>query len=257
MKGERKLRIFNDYNCAGVFPQREELSHYIMISGGKAVCIFANFTDRDLKVVPQINWKKTRYTPKGRLTLCQPNTTTPGKAIQFTARSFTLKPYGLAALCSGEIDFSEYERPYPKIAPEGKAYMEEIERQRQLREPSEKADWHLRIAFYKAKTQNTYEESLIADLQNNKILLGKMEENHFTEIVELNRKGEWLKLKPLLGKGVHKLAVRSFHLPDGEPFYSFLMVQLSKDGKNLSREIIYLNELEADRSCVNFSIDIK
>ena len=257
MKGEKNLQIFNDYNCAGVFPQKEELSHYMMISGGKAVCIFANFTDQPLTVIPQINWKKTSFIPKGKLVLCQPDTVTPGKAEKFTGKSFTLKPYGVAALCSGKIDYSEYEKPYPELTAEGKEYLAEIEKQRLLREPSEKADWFIRSESPKSETQNSYEESLIADLHNNRVMLGKFEDGKFVEITELKKESPWVRMKPLLGGGVHKLAVRTFHLPDNEPFYSFIKVQLSKDGKDVTRDIIYLNDLESDRSCINFMVDIE
>lgn len=59
-------------------------------------------------------------------------------------------------------------------------------------------------------------------------------------------------LAVLLGKGHHKLAVKSFY--KGEPFYNFITVKLTTDTEELSLE--FRNQIETDRSEINFELDL-
>ena len=256
LKGERNLKLFNDYNCSGVFPQLPELSHYLMISKDKAVCIFANFTGEKLSVTPQINWRKTGFDPeKGGLHLCLPDVASPGKVRRFTGGSFTLPPYGVGALCSGKLDFKEFEKPYPQPGKVIRNYLAEVAVQQELRAGKIAGKWQIQMLIPKKLSKNTYEESLIADLYNNKCILGKMDNGDFTAICELVE-GQWYDLEKLAGKGRHHLAVRSFHQPDGEPFYSFIKVKLLEKKLQKEDELLFRNELEPDRSCLTFDVTI-
>ena len=56
-------------------------------------------------------------------------------------------------------------------------------------------------------------------------------------------------LKPLLGTGLHRLAVQSFYF--GQPFYSLLTLLLrADDGQEMPME--FWSDLEPDRSCITW-----
>ena len=57
-----------------------------------------------------------------------------------------------------------------------------------------------------------------------------------------------------LGAGTYRLELYSEHL--GEPFYSFLNVRCTEDGKR-TRIIDFRNELESDRAILHWKINLK
>ena len=255
MKQERNLRIFNDYNSCGVFQQRADLSHYLMISGKKAVCIFANFTGENLTFLPEINWKKIRFSPGKKVYLCLPDIQSPGKAQLYRNKPITLPAWGVGAIVCGITDFSEFEKPYPALCGTSLNYLKEVDEQRKMRLGDIPGKWKIRLVLPLKVSVNTYEESLIADLYNTCYYLVKNDEK-FSRIFALDKDSGWVDIETLTGKGKHRLGVRSFYVPDGEPFYSFVKVLLKEEEKNLEYELLFRNELEDDRSCLTFDVTI-
>ena len=59
-------------------------------------------------------------------------------------------------------------------------------------------------------------------------------------------------LAALLGRGHHHVAIKSYY--KNEPFYNFITVKLTTDSGEYSLE--FRNQLESDRSEINFELDL-
>lgn len=277
MRGTTDLQIFNDYNCKGHFKRSKEISHYLMVAGNKAVCIFANFSNESRTVDARIDWDA--FLSGGSSlprTLCRPTLATPGKALPFKGDSFELEANGVAAIAIGEFSFSEYEAPYPALTPAGEKYLESVDLQRKLKESSGAADnWFIKIAV--ADLPYAYEPSIVVDLYDNRFELYEVIDGQYQKLGFLGKKGfqleqtdpedfilngqesDWIALRDILGPGKKHLAIRSVHRGDlyyiDTPFYSFLTVAVGREAGKTEYVIEFFNELETERSLLHFSLE--
>ncbi len=273
-RAERDMRIVNDYNSSGVFAADPEISHYLMISADrrKALLILGNFSPLEREVSPQIDWSKCPFDPSGAQAWKLAE-----KADIYDNRQLKIAGHGVAGLLftHDEIDFSDYNRPEPQPCDECREYEAELTRQKELREnPS--ATRYLRVTVPEMCV--AYEKSMIDDLYDNRFELcrelnGRLEhigwiaKNGFQsepptrqELVQPGRESAWIDLREILPPGNHSLAVRSLHLGDlyyvNTPFYSFITIQLTNNQGEAEHEIVFRNELEADRSLLHLSVHL-
>lgn len=276
MRGTEDLHIFNDCNCSGMFARSEAVSHYLMSAGGKMVCIFANFTDSPRAIDPYIDFAAAGISP-GVLHLCLPDRETPGKVQVFDGKPFTLGPYGVGAVCSGELDFAEYEKPYPALPPECRTHLAKVEEQRKNRAgQAPSPEWFLRVSI--PDLPIAYEASMVLDLYDNycefceeavngEKKLGYIGKSGFRremppkEDMVVNGTGSvWIPLREIVGAGRHKLLLRSLHR--GEtcakvPFYSFVVLEIAREAGKAEYRIEFMNELEAERSELHFELNFE
>lgn len=274
MKGTENLRICNDYNCSGIFARSEKVSHYLMSAGGRTVCIFANFTNAPLTVDPYIDFAAAGISP-GSLHLCLPTRESPGKVHVFDGKPFTLGPYGVGAICAGELDFVEYEQPYPALPLECRSYLAKVEEQRKNRAGRGSApEWFLRVRI--PDLPIAYEGSMIQDLYDNYCELCEETENGDRKLGYIGKSGfrqeitpkddmvvngtesVWIPLRGILGKGEHKLLLRSLHRGEqyyvNSPFYSFVILEIAREPGCPDYRIEFMNELESERSELHFDL---
>ena len=277
MRGTENLRIFNDYNCSDIFARSEKVSHYLMSAGGRTVCIFANFTEAPLEVDPKIDFAAAGI-EAGAQYLCLPDTRTPGKAVPFDGKPFTLGPYGVGAVCMGEFDFAEYEKPYPPLPEIGRKHLAKVEEQRQNRAGHGSApEWWVRLRV--PDLPIAYEASMTVDLYDNRCELCEVTADGFTKIGYLGRSGfqhemtpredfvvngtesVWIPLREIVGTGARKLLLRSMHRGDryyvNSPFYSFFILEIARKPGKPEYSIEFMNELESDRCELHFDLDFQ
>jgi len=275
MKDAENLRILCDYNCKGIFARSEQVSHYLMSAGNRHVCIFANFTDSELEIDPSID-RAAAGLPEGPAYLCLPTVQSPGRALPFDGKSFVLGPYGVGAVCIGEFDFSEYEKPYPPLPAPCRKHLEKVERQRRGRAGNGAApEWFVRIRVPDLPV--AYELSMMVDLYDNRFELCDVTGGENRKLGYFSLKGfqtemppkedfivngtcsDWLPLRKIVGDGAHKLMIRSLHRGDryyiNSPFYSFLILEVARRPGEPEYEIEFMNELESDRSELHFDLN--
>ena len=274
MKGTENLRIFNDYNCSGMFARSKKVSHYLMSADGKMVCIFANFTDAPQEVDPYIDFIAAGVEPR-ELYLCCPTIESPGKALPFDGKPFTLGPYGVGAICSGKLDFAEYEMPYPALPEICRKHLAKVEEQRKNRAGHGSAtEWFLRVRI--PDLPISYEGSMIRDLYDNYCELCEKTENGERKLGYIGKSGfqrektpkddmivngtesVWIPLREIVGKGEHKLLLRSLHRGEqyyvNSPFYSFVILEIAREPGCPDYRIEFMNELEYERSELHFDL---
>ena len=277
MKGTENLRIFNDYNCSGMFARSEQVSHYLMSAGERTVCIFANFTDAPLEVDPYIDFASAGI-EAGELYLCRPTIESPGKALPFDGQPFTLGPYGVGAVCSGKLDFSEYEKPYPPLSEIGKKHLAKVEEQKLNRAGFGSApEWWVRLSI--PDLSIPYELSMTVDLYDNRYMLCEVTPEGIRERGYLGRSGfrremtpkddmivngtesVWIQLREIVGPGEHKLLLRSLHRGEqfyvNSPFYSFVILEFAREAGKPEYRIEFMNELESERSELHFNLNFQ
>ncbi len=276
MKGKADLRVFNDYNSYGIFPKDANISHYLMYADSeRAVCIYGNFSKEPQKVDTSINWEKTTFdSANKKITLCM-----NGQAVPFDGDSFEIPPLGVAAIVLGEADFASYMRPFPKQSDKAKKYLSKVAEQKRLRAcPIEAENYFMRVSV--ADIAITYENSMVLDLYDNRFVLGEVqndgtfktlgyigkngfqkEETKQEDFVTNGMQSQWIDLKEVCGSGTKKLAILSLHRGDlyyvNVPFYSFVEVELGTKKGEADYKLEFMNELENDRSFINFTVKIK
>ena len=278
MKGENNLRIFNDYNCNDVFHVSEDVTCYLMVSEKRAVCIFGNISGKTVEVDPFVNCAKAGIPADVKVRFCRPDVCSPGKVIDFDGKFFNLPPYGIAAVVWGEADFSAYEKSYPELSPLGKKYLNYVEEQRSFRAGNEASEeWYIRISVKDLPVP--YEYSMTVDLYDNRFEFHEVIDGKYNKLgyfakdgfrkeppeqkdfVMAGEESVWIPLKSLLGKGKKHLAIRSMHRGDryyvNLPFYSFIEVEVARTPGKAEYRLLFLNELEDDRSYLHFDLDFK
>ncbi len=269
---EHDLSVCCDYNSRGIFPEEEKISHYLMYTKGKAVCIYANFSGAPAEVNPWIDWQALGFSKDAPLTFCHPNIHGPGKALPFDGKEFELEEDGIAAVCLGEFDFTEYEKPYPGNSESMIRYLAEMEKQKLYREGcGEASDWYIRIRM--PDIPLAYEASMVKDLYDNRLELLDDQGNHLCwlgkngpmkampepcDFIWNGFESVWFPLRHVLGAGMKKLAIRSLHRGDkyyiNTPFYSFLELDVARAPGQTEYTIRFMNELENDRSLLHFNL---
>jgi len=259
-----------------MFARSENVSHYLMSAGGRTVCIFANFTDTPLTVDPYIDFAAAGIEPRS-LFLCLPTVQSPGKAVPFDGKPFVLGPYGVGAVCFGEIDFAGYEKPYPPLPEICRKHLAKVEEQRLNRAGRGSApEWWVRLS--KPDLPISYELSMTVDLYDNRYMLCEETSEGIQELGYLGRSGfrremtpkddmivngtesVWIPLREIVGTGEHKLLLRSLHRGDlyyvNSPFYSFVILEFAREAGRPEYRIEFMNELETERSELHFNLNV-
>ena len=278
MKGEKDIRVFNDYNCRDIFSKSEKITHYLMISGTKAVCIYGNISGETVDVSAFADSAKAGIPENWQIRFCSPDVASPGKAVPFDGKDFKLPPYGLAAVVWGEADFESFEQPYPELSPLGEKYLSYVEEQRRFRAGKGAAeDWFIHISVKDLPVP--YEYSMTVDLYDNRFELHEVVDGEYRKLGYLAKDGfrteppeqkdfvmagdesVWIPLRAVLGQGKKHLAIRSMHRGDkyyvNLPFYSFIEVDVAGTPGASEYRLLFLNELEDDRSYLHFDLEFK
>ena len=268
---ERNCKVFNDYNCANIFSGAENVGHYLMISqdNQRALLVLSDFGGKG-KI--SVDWQKTGFDPAGkkcfRLT---PDESAPNKAVECEKMfaEFAAYPSEAYYFAADDSALADFETAYPTFGESGKKFMREIESQKRQRHPKPTVKAELRL-YLDDHLCTALEDSMVVDLFDEDVTLGVVSETGFKALGIITPDGlvppgtanaprilsgmttPAIDLAALLGKGHHKLAVKSFY--NGEPFYNFITVKLTTDTEELSLE--FRNQLETDRSEINFELDL-
>ncbi len=262
-RDEKDIEFLTDFNSCGVFPEGKECGHCLMISGDRslALLVCSNFTGTERKFKAAPSWDRTDFQPGGAACWrLAPDAVSPGEPLPCDPLKLevALPPHAAAAffLTKKPFDFMEFKRPYHKPGSPGKAWLEEVEVQRKLRE--EPPFWKkvfLRVSL-PLSFVTAFEKSLIADLFNNQVFLVEFQEDgSFRMLADIKTVGGGdlfpgdssaeISLSDLLPPGFHRLGLYSTHF--GEPYYSFVTAVLF-NGEGQSYQLIFRNELEPDRA---------
>ena len=269
---ERNVKVFNDYNCSGIFGGTEKAGHYLMISADnkRALLVLSDFGG---KGEVSVNWEATGFDPNGkdcyRLT---PNELSPGKAVkaEMIQAEFTSYPAEAYYFACNDKALADFEQPYPETGNSGKAFLNEIELQKQWRHPEPTVKAELRL-YLDDRLCTALEDSMVIDLYDEDVKLGVIGPDGFHALGIITPDGMVdpeckdakrifpgdttapVDLAALLGKGRHHIAVKSFY--KNEPFYNFVMVKLITDQGEQVLE--FRNQLESDRSEITWELTIK
>ena len=268
---ERNVKVFNDYNCSGIFGGTENVGHYLMISADnkRALLVLSDFGG---KGEVSVYWEQTGFDLQGKKCYrLAPGETDPGKVIE-TDRifaEFSAYPAEAYYFACDDKALADFEQPYPETGNSGKAFLKEIELQKQWRHPAPTAKAELRL-YLDDRLCTALEDSMVIDLYDEDVTLGTVTPDGFNAlgIITPEKMGPPgtkdaarifpgdttapVDLAKLLGKGHHRIAIKSFY--KNEPFYSFVTVKLTTDAGEYSLE--FRNQLENDRSEINFELDL-
>ena len=268
---ERNVKVYNDYNCSGIFGGDKGVGHYLMISadGKRALLVLSDFGGKG--DVP-VNWERTGFDLTGKKCYrLAPGEDSPGKVVE-TDRIFAdFAAYPAEAYYFAEDDkaLADFEQPYPDTGKSGKAFLEEIEVQKLWRHPEATSKATLRL-YLDDRLCTALEDSMVIDLYDEDVKLGVVKSDGFhalgiitpeTMVAPDTANAQRIfpgtttapvDLAKLLGKGRHHVAIKSFY--KNEPFYNFMTVKLTTDKGEYSLE--FRNQLESDRSEINFELDI-
>ena len=209
------------------------------------------------------------------LFLCLPTVESPGIALPFDGKPFTLAPYGVGAVCSGKLNFAEYEKPYPALPEICRKHLAKVEGQRLDRAGHGSApEWLVRLSI--PDLPIPYELSMTVDLYDNRYMLCEETPEGIRELGFLGRSGfrremtpkddmvvngtesVWIPLREIVGSGEHKLLLRSLHRGNmyyvNSPFYSFVVLEIAREAGKPEYRIEFMNELEPDRSELRFNL---
>jgi hypothetical protein len=284
VKDCRDFDIFNDYNCSGIFSNKSaDTGIYLLVSNGTALLLLTNFAQKSQELKASIDWSKLGFMPINGWAL-SPTVEKPGspkKITDFSSLSGTVDGCGVMGFLltsekqTGLSLLKNYSAPYPKADDFDAEYKKTIEEQRTKRfSPAKNTKAYLRVSVPNLSV--AYEESMWWDLFENAMQFTCIDaDGKSVELGWISKKGlvkkkpekkdyiwpgyssPWLALHDLLPKGMHKLCIQSIHL--GEPFYSFIGLTLSPkpDEKNKKAyDLCFFNEIDEDRSCMKFNIDI-
>lgn len=287
-KKQRDIAIFNDYNSYGTLTHGDnDTAGYLMISKDRksSLLITSNFNARGRMLKTTVDWKLTGFNPeKAKCFKLSPDVETPGEPEEYQGRNkftATVKGYGVTGWLlthnakSAQPLLKEYARPYPEHDASDKAYFNEVETQRRLREePDASESLYLQIAT--PTLINSYEDSMWWELYKNAVQIGTFDANgKFKPVGWIGKNGfsktepksenyvwpghisDWVDLGKLLPKGKHHIGLKS--IQNGDPFYSFITATLSprKDASDKNAYLIrFFNELEPDRAYLRFKIEL-
>lgn len=268
---ERNVKVFNDYNCSGIWGGEKGIGHYLMISADneRALLVLSDFGG---KGEVSVNWKVTGFDPSGKgCYRLAPDELSPGKAVKTEKISADFAAYPAEAFyfAPDNSALTDFEKDYPGYGQSGKAFLDEIEIQKQWRhpEPTSKAEFRL---YLDDRLCTALEDSMVVDLYDEDVTLGVIESDGFHALGIITPDGmaapdskNAMRILPgtitapvdlaaLLGKGHHCVAVKSFYRH--QPFYNFVMVKLITDSGEHTLE--FRNQLESDRSQITFELEI-
>ena len=268
---ERDVAVFSDCNCVGVFGGAERVGHYLMVSadGRRALLVLADFGGRG---EVSVDWSKTGFDPAGkRCFRLAPDESAPGQAreAETLTAEFAAYPAEAYYFAPDDAGIADFEADYPECGESGRAFLAEIERQRQWRHPAPTRKAELRL-YLDDHLCTALEDSMLVDLFDEEVKLGVVTEDGFRPLGIITPDGLTppdaeggpriqsgattppVDLAALLGPGKHHVAVKSYY--HGEPFYSFITARLTTDAGEYALE--FRNQLEPDRSELNFELTL-
>lgn len=270
---ERNVSVYSDYNSCGIFGGSEKIGHYLMISADRkrALLVLSDFGG---KGNVSVNWEKISFSIKSKKVFhLTPNETSPGTAVETDVITAEFTEYPAEAYYFTDCDIPDgFAEPYEQCGQSGKAFEAGIKSQREMRTVPATEKAVLQI-YLDDRICTALEDSMVYDIYDATIRLGRMDKNGFNMLgiitpdeflPGVSDRNDTPRLMPgdaskeidlvkLLGKGTHKLAVKSFY--QGLPFYNFVTVRLYCDDGY--RELEFRNQLETDRSQITFEITIK
>ena len=284
LKDYRDFDIFNDYNCSGVFSSRSpETGVYMLVVNDAALLLLANFSRNRQKLRVSVDWSNTGFLPHNAWLLL-PTVQEPGvpeKVTGLSNLSAVVDNCGIAGFLfsrkeeTGLSMLKNYTKPYPQLDESDLEYQRLIEDEMRKRfYPERQSKVFLRVNV--SDLAVAYEESMWWDLFENAMRLTYIDnENKHVELGWINRDGlvkikpdkkdyiwpghssPWLPLHDILPAGMHKLCIQSIH---GEvPFYSFAQLDISPTPDENAKgayELKFFNQIDDDRSCIKFNVDI-
>ena len=268
---ERNVNVYNDYNCSGIFGGDKGIGHYLMTSadGKRALLVLSDFGGKGEVTV---NWERIGFDLTGKKCYrLAPGEASPGKVVETDKifADFAVYPAEAYYFADDNSALADFERPYPDTGQSGKAFLEEIQMQKQWRHPGATSKAELRL-YLDDRLCTALEDSMVIDLYDEDVKLGVVKSDGFhalgiitpekmvapdTENATRIFPGDTtnpVDLAKLLGKGHHHLAIKSFY--KNEPFYNFMTVKLTTDDGEYSLE--FRNQLESDRSEINFELEL-
>ena len=268
---ERNVAVFSDCNCAGVFGGAANVGHYLMVSadGRRALLVLSDFGGRG---EVSVDWSKTGFDPAGkRCFRLAPDEASPGRAQEagkLTAE-FAAYPAEAYYFAPDDAGIAEFEADYPDCGQSGRAFLAEIEQQRQWRKPAPTRKAELRL-YLDDHLCTALEDSMVVDLFDEEVKLGVVTKEGFRPLGIITPDGLTppdadggpriqsgattppVDLAALLGPGKHHVAVKSYY--HGGPFYNFVTARLTTDAGEYALE--FRNQLEPDRSELNFELTL-
>ena len=277
------LKIFNDYNGNRAVNVPPECGHFMLYDEKKsrALLILGNFSDSVQKVDFDLDLEKLGIRINGEAWLLYPDETTPGipkKLTDLTHFSGVIQPKSCCALFFGTPEVIEqYSQSYPARSPEAMAHLQLVEKQRLLREPHHDPEKKLyckvilpiaqtpcicMTAFYQTEHEIGYLDEQGDFHRKGYITLNGIQQERPTEAEWLwaGDVSPWFELNSLFEQsGRIQVAVKSYcHGVGGCYFHSFVEVLLAGEPSEENAEkIIFVNEIEPDRSALTFNIQLK
>jgi len=284
VKDYRDFDIYNDYNCSDIFSRKTpDTGVYLLVKDDIALLLLTNFSQESEKLDVNVNWNKTGFTPKNGWAL-SPTNEDPGfpeKITDLSSLSANVDDCGVMGFLltgneqTGLALLKDYSSPYPLADDTDAEYQKSVEEERLKRfSPAKSTKAYLRLSVPNLSVP--YEESMWWDLFENAMQLSYLDgDDNFIELGWVSKNGlvkdkpdnkdyiwpshssPWLALHDILPEGKHHLRIQSIHL--GEPFYSFIELTLSssqdENDKN-AYNLRFFNEIDDDRSCIKFNVDI-
>lgn len=278
------LKIFNDYNGnRAVENLPPQCGHYMLYDAekSKTLLILGNFSDTEQNFDFRIDWQKLGITTNDSFYIMRPDENSPGIPEKMqTADHFKgiLPAKSCIAFFSGQPNtIIQYCKNYPELSAEGTQHLQFVEKQLALREahndknkklyckillPIAQTPCICMTAFYQTEHEIGY---LDGDgifhkkgyITKNGIQQQKPVEDEWLWAGDTS---PWLELNNLFSQqGDIQVAVKSFCLGVGGCyFHSFVEVLLAEEpSEEAAEKIVFVNEIEPDRSALTFKIRLK
>ncbi len=275
----RDIKIFNDYNCCGIF-STDGCGHYLMLApdGQTALLVVASFGVKNAEIT--VDWKKCGFSPaEKKCFFLAPQMDTPGnvRRIDNGKMQVDFNNYPAVAFYFAHDDagIQHFDRPYPPMGTKAGEYLLMVENQRSLRRRKPSAVSKIRISVDNSIC-TSLENSNFFDLFNNRLFLveksaggvispiGEIGRSRLysagenvpdTDLIHPGETSAEIDLASLLSPGKHQLAIYSEH--DGIPFYSLINILLRDDTSGETPDILtFYNEIDHDRAFLSWECEI-
>ncbi len=288
LRGQHCLTVINDYNSRAVFKHDENTGAYLFIAGNRklALLILANFNDCTKPVSCMVDWSRTPINSEIETFNCfllTPDHNAPGipaRSVVTSNFEVMIPGKGVAGFLLVAADenltsqLAEYCLPYPKPDDIDMAFLNEVQKQQQLRkEPEAVPNIYLRVEI--PDLPIAYEDSIWYDLFDTELLLfySRLDKTSVPlgwigldglhdrnlppgKYIQPGLKSEWIALHELLTPGEWELGIKSLH--NGEPFYSFIEVTLSPEPNDTESvyKLYFSNQIDDDRALIIWKVKL-
>lgn len=283
LDGETDVKVYTKQSTEGIFDADDETGACLIVTrSGEALLIVANFSEERRDAELKVDWVALGISPKSSLIGLSANYESNSWREVDGELKASLNGYGVTGWLfvddagAWQNRLKRFARPYPSFPEREKECLELVERIRDARfNAPEWKECYLQVAL--PNTANTYEDSLIWDLYENKLQLQKVDAQGAAEVLgyignnglisELDPDARWLvcgesspwiPLHEILEAGGAHTLVLATKRGAGD-FYNFFRACLSPvPGPSAeSREIIYSNAIDMDWSLLSFIIRLQ